>query len=135
MPKMRDPATVGAPRSGTAGSETSTPLLSWGKRKTGFWIWLPSATEAGVQPAAPQVKYTDGIRVTRVQAEPQSSRNTPMPRSPRAPRADTVSAAVPPLLQSEGGAGTSGEAMSWMGTAEACSPAMRTSAVATAPQP
>ena len=56
MPKINDPATVGAPSAGIDGSETSTPLLSWGKSQTGFWSWLWRGTgvtahgEAGGQP-------------------------------------------------------------------------------------
>ena len=53
---------------------------------------------------------------------------------PLAPSAETVSAAVPPLLQSEGASAKAGAPMSWIGTDAACSPAIRTSAAAIGPQ-
>src|SRR5205807_3076423 len=97
MPKMSDPATVGAPAAGIAGSDTSTPLLSWGNSQTGFWSCFWRGTAVAAQGAAAgQEKYTGGAPPP-VQPGPQSWRKKARPRMPLAPSADTVSAAVPPL--------------------------------------
>src|SRR5438093_1544872 len=118
MPKMSEPDTVRAPWAGTSGRETMRPLLSWGKSHTGFCSWLWSGTDATEQPEAGQLKYTAGTRDTGpLHALPQSWRNTPSPIRPLAPRAETLSAAVPPLAQSEGTAAKPGALMIWIGTA------------------
>src|SRR5262245_2478398 len=52
---------------------------------------------------------------------------------PLALSAETVSAGVPPLLQSSGAAAKEGAPTSWIGTPLACSPASRMSAVAIGP--
>src|SRR5437899_5016130 len=111
------------------------PLLSWGKSHTGFCSWLWSGTDATEQPGAGQMKYSAGARDPGpLHALPQSWRNTPSPSRPLAPRAETLSAAVPPLAQSEGTAAKPGALMSWIGTEGAFSSAICTSAVAIGPQ-
>ena len=49
MPRTRVPLTEAAPPRGTLGICNITPLLSTGRRETGFWTWPVSGTVVPVQ--------------------------------------------------------------------------------------
>ncbi len=49
MPRTRVPLTETAPPRGTLGICNITPLLSTGRRETGFWTWSISGTVVAVQ--------------------------------------------------------------------------------------
>ena len=67
------------------------------------------------------------------QAGPQSCRNRPIPRTPFAPRSATVfSGGRPDAVQAEG-ASNAASPTAWIGTEDACSPPILTSALSTGP--
>src|SRR6185437_143987 len=100
MPKVIVPAAETAPAAGIDGRLMITPLLSCGNSHTGFCTCWFKATSVATQPEAGQEKYTAGMEPAfpaAVQLAPQSWRNTPMPRTPLAPKVDCESFSVNPV--------------------------------------
>src|SRR5512139_1780245 len=83
-PSTSEPVAQRAPPAGTTGSMTIAPLLSCGRRATGFWTCWERAAVAPPQAEPEQEKYIPfaGLFTHPV---PQSSAKTPTPRMPLKP--------------------------------------------------
>src|SRR5664279_1972975 len=98
IPRTRLPLTEGAPPRGTPGSCTSIPLLSWGRRATGFCTWLASGTVVPLQAPPLQAEYIL-LFALDVHSPPQSCLKRPTPRIPLNPAVAGLASAFRQALE------------------------------------
>src|ERR1700754_2766171 len=135
MPNISTPVALTAPLSGTGGNCTITPLLLTANFVTGFVTCCASGTATGEQFAP--LLHAKYIALSDVLTHPlpQSYVCGPMPRMPFAPMSPVVFSSLPDgqPLSPVGAADAFRWPMIWIGTLDATSVPIFTSAVRTVP--